>query len=98
MLLPSDEAPVSLFLQEQICYQSLRTLNAVWMYVRVGIDLHMRVGVQKKVERHTQQGKKCLTVKHSEQNTDMNTEYEYEYKPSLSCMPEHVLITAEACV
>lgn len=38
----------------------------------------------------------------SEQNTDnnslANTEHEYEYTSSLSCMSEHVLITAEACL
>lgn len=38
--------------------------------------------------------------KHSERNIDnnicMNTEYEYEYRSFLSCIPEHVLITAEA--
>lgn len=64
------------------------------VYVRVGMHLHMHGGVQKRW-RQTQMERGAL--QYSTVSRILIT-YEYEYKSSLFCMPEHVLITAEACV
>lgn len=104
--LPSDMPPVRPFLQEQrrTCKSAINHstpwIQCGWCARESACEFESKcVGVCRiGGETQTHVGKKCLPVSAVSRILITNGGYEYEYESSLSRMPEHVLITAEACV